>query len=79
MVANLKTVVESETRASSTWYLVLYAADGKPVQPSGAPAQIAAIDDRWSRAGDGPWLCQHRRFKVLFDSGAALAGPAQKS
>ena len=58
---------------------MLYAADGKPIQPSGAPAQIAAIDDRWSRAGDGPWLCQHRRFKVLFDSGAALAGPAQKS
>ena len=81
MVANLKTVVESETRASSTWYLVLYAADGKPIQPSSAPAQIAAIDDRWSRAADGPWLCQHRKFKVLFESGAALAGPAagQKS
>ena len=79
MVANLKTIVESETRATSTWYLVLYAADGKPIQPSGAPTQIAAIEDRWSRSADGPWLCAHRRFKVLFESGGALAGPAQKS
>jgi hypothetical protein len=70
--------VESETRASSAWYLVLYAADGKPIQPSSAPTQIAAIDDRWSRSGDGPWLCARRKFTVLFESGGALAGPAAK-
>ena len=78
MVANLKTVVESEMRASSTWYLVLYAADGKPIQPSSAPTQIAAIEDRWSRSGDAPWLCARRKFTVLFESGGALAGPAAK-
>ena len=78
MVANLKTIVESETRASSTWYLVLYAADGKPIQPSSAPTQIAAIEDRWSRSGDAPWLCARRKFTVLFESGGALAGPAAK-
>ncbi len=50
MVANLKTVVESETRASSTWYLVLYAADGKPIQPSGAPAR----SPRSTTAGHAP-------------------------
>jgi hypothetical protein len=78
MVANLKTTVESPSSASSIWYLVLYAADGKPVQPSASPAQIAMIEDRWSRAGDGSWLCAHRKFKVLFESGSALAGPAAK-
>lgn len=78
MVANLKTVVESATRASSTWYLLLYAADGVPVQPSASPTQVAAIDDRWTRSGEGPWLCAHRKFKVLFESGGALAGPAAK-
>lgn len=75
VVANLKTVVESETSASSSWYLLLYAADGVPPQASKPPEQIAAIEDRWSRDGDGPWLCAHRRFKVLFEGGGALAGP----
>jgi hypothetical protein len=77
-VTNLKTIVESATRASSTWYLLLYAADGVPIQPSAAPTQIAAISDQWSRAPDGPWLCAQRKFKVLFESGGALAGPAAK-
>lgn len=75
VVANLKTTVESATRASSRWYLLLFAADGVPVQPSKPPAQITAVEDQWSRSGDGTWLCAHRRFKLLFDSGGALAGP----
>jgi SnoaL-like domain len=75
VVANLKTVVESAARASSNWYLLLYAADGVPVQRSKPAEQIAAIEDRWERPDGGPWLCAHRRFKVLFDGGGALAGP----
>jgi SnoaL-like domain len=74
-VANLKVIVESETRASSTWYLLLYAADGKPVLPSEPPVEIAAIDDRWSRKG-GQWLCEHRKFRTMFQGRGALAGPA---
>jgi hypothetical protein len=77
-VTNLKTVVESATSASSTWYLLLYAADGVPIQPSHPPTQIAAIADKWSRTADGPWLCAHRKFKVLFEGAGALAGPAAK-
>ncbi len=75
VVANLATVVDSATRASSRWYLLLHAADGVPIQPSKPPEQIAAIEDRWSREDGGPWLCAHRKFKVLFDGGGALAGP----
>jgi hypothetical protein len=75
VVANLKTVVESPTRASSRWYLILFAADGVPVQTSKPPEQIAAIKDQWSRSDGGPWLCAHRKFKVLFAGGGALAGP----
>jgi hypothetical protein len=75
VVANLKTVVESPTRASSVWYLILHAADGVPVQPSKPAEQIAAIEDRWLRGDGGLWLCAHRKFKVLFAGGGALAGP----
>lgn len=75
VVANLKTTVESPTRASSRWYLILYAADGVPVQVSKPAEQIAAIEDRWTRSESGPWLCAHRKFKVLFAGGGALAGP----
>jgi len=75
VVANLKTVVESPTRAASGWYLILYAADGVPVQPSKPAEQIAAIEDRWARSDGGVWLCAHRKFKVLFAGGGALAGP----
>jgi hypothetical protein len=74
IVADLTTVVESTTRASCRWHLVLFAADGVPVLPSKPPSQIAAIEDRWSRSEDGLWLCAHRKFKVLFEGGA-LAGP----
>lgn len=75
IVTDLTTVVESTIRASSRWHLLLFAADGVPVLPSKPPAQIAAIEDRWSRSEDGLWLCAHRKFKVLFEGGA-LAGPA---
>jgi len=75
VVANLKTTVEDATSASSTWYLLLYAADGVAPQSSKPPEQIAGIEDRWSRGDGGVWLCAHRKFKVLFEGGGALAGP----
>jgi hypothetical protein len=74
IVADLTTVVESAARASCRWHLVLFAEDGVPVLPSKPPAQIAAVEDRWSRSEGGPWLCAYRKFKVLFEGGA-LAGP----
>lgn len=74
-VSNLKTIVDSATQASSSWYLMLFAADGRPPQASKPPEQIAGIEDRWSRSEDGVWLCAHRKFKVLFEGGGALAGP----
>lgn len=78
VVANLKVTVESETAASATWYLLLYAADGRPVQPSQPAQQIAGIEDRWSRGADGQWRCAFRKFKVLFTGENALAGPPAK-
>jgi hypothetical protein len=75
VVANLKTVVDNATRASSKWYLLLFAADGVPVQPSKPPQQIAAIEDQWWRSDGGPWLCAHRKFNVIFEGGGALRGP----
>lgn len=75
VVTNLKTEVESETQASSKWCLLLFAADGKPPQPSKPPEQIAAIEDRWARSAGGSWLCAHRKFHLLFEGGGALGGP----
>ena len=75
MVANLKTVVESETRASSTWYLVLYAADGKPVLPTHPPIQIAYMTDRCVRDREGGWLLAHRKFENWFEGGTPTTNP----
>ncbi|HMK80059.1 MAG TPA: nuclear transport factor 2 family protein [Xanthobacteraceae bacterium] len=74
VVTNLKTTVESPTSAASRWYLMLYAADGAPVQPSQPAVQVAKIEDKWSRQ-NGTWLCAHRKFTVLFSGDGALAGP----
>ncbi|MEJ8572980.1 nuclear transport factor 2 family protein [Microbaculum marinum] len=75
-VANFVAEVQDERSATSTWYLLLYAADGTPPKPSEPPVQVAAISDTWVHDGDGPWLCSHRTFKVLFEGGGALSGPA---
>jgi SnoaL-like domain len=74
-VANFTARVESDEVATATWYLLLYAADGTPVQPSEPAQQVAAIEDRYVRAAGGPWLCAHRKFRVLFTGGGALGGP----
>lgn len=76
-VANFKADVESAASATSTWYLLLYAADGTPVLASSPPVQVAAIEDRWIREPGGAWLCSFRKFRLLFEGGGALSGPAK--
>lgn len=74
-VNNLKVTVESATQASTRWYLVLYAGDGRPPQQTEVPTSIAAISDKWTCV-DGAWLCTYRRFDHLFQGGNALAPPS---
>ena len=75
-VANFVAEVESDDKATSSWYLLLYAADGTPPLPAEPPVQVAAISDRWTKDEDCTWLCSYRKFKVLFSGGGALSGPA---
>src|SRR6188474_333500 len=46
---------EDRGEATSHWFLMLYAADGKPVLPTHPPIQIAYMTDRLVQRGDG-WL-----------------------
>lgn len=68
-VSNFRVSFEGRNRAQSTWYLLAYAADGVPVLPTHPPVVIALISDQYQRQTDGPWLCAHRNFDVLFEGG----------
>jgi ketosteroid isomerase-like protein len=68
-VTNLRIVFEGRERASSTWYLFSYAADGRPALPTHPPIIIALVSDTHERQADGRWLCAHRNFDVLFAGG----------
>jgi hypothetical protein len=74
-VTNFRAQFESDLRATCTWYLILYAADGKPVLPTHSPITISLITDRMQRAADGRWLCSYRRFETWFQGGIAPTNP----
>lgn len=68
-ITNFRAVPDSPTTATSTWYLILYAHDGEPVQPSAPPIQIALATDRCVKCEDGRWRYKHRKFEVWFKGG----------
>jgi hypothetical protein len=68
-VTNFRVEFETPDRAKSTWYLLSYAADGKPVLPTHPPIVIALVSDDYARETGGPWLCSRRTFDVLFAGG----------
>ena len=61
-------------KALSHWFLMLYAADGKPVLPTHPPIQIAYMTDRLVRRAEG-WLLTLRRFDALFAGGTPTTNP----
>ncbi len=68
-IANFRAVPQSPTEAVSTWYLLLYAHDGEPVQLSAPPIQIALATDHSVRCEDGQWRYKHRKFESWFKGG----------
>ena len=68
-VTNFRAVLESPTRAVSTWYLLLFAHDGAPVQESAPPIQISLMTDVCVKCPDGKWRYQSRKFEVWFQGG----------
>lgn len=65
-VQNFRVEFNGRSRAEAQWYLVAYAANGKPVFPAQAPVVIARVRDHYQREESGDWLCDNRNFEVLF-------------
>jgi hypothetical protein len=74
-VSNFRVDFESESRATSTWYLLLYAADGVPVLPTHPPIQIALVTDTCVRDSEGAWRYAYRKFEAWFQGGTPPTNP----
>ncbi len=74
-VNNFRVQFEGDDRATCTWYLLLYVADGKPILPTHPPATISLVTDKVQRGPDGRWLCSYRRFETWFQGGTPPTNP----
>lgn len=74
-VSNFRVQFESDSRATSTWYLLLYAADGAPVLPTHPPIQIALVTDTCVKDASGRWLWSYRKFDAWFQGGTPPTNP----
>jgi hypothetical protein len=61
-------------KALCHWFMMLYAADGKPVLPTHPPIQIAYMTDRLVRTDEG-WKVAYRKFDILFEGGTPATNP----
>jgi len=73
-VHNFQALPEGDDKATCHWFLMLYAADGKPVLPSNPPIQIAYMTDRLVRNDDG-WFLTLRKFETWFEGGIPTTNP----
>ncbi|MBS0536418.1 MAG: nuclear transport factor 2 family protein [Proteobacteria bacterium] len=60
--------------ATCNWFMMLYAADGKPVLPTHPPIQIAYMTDHLVYTKDG-WKVTYRKFDPLFEGGTPPTNP----
>jgi hypothetical protein len=74
-VSNFRVHFESATSATSTWYLLLYAADGERVLPTHPPITISLVTDACVRGEDGRWLYARRKFETWFQGGTPPTNP----
>jgi len=74
-VSNFRVVLESPTQATSTWYLLLYAADGTPPLPTHPPIHMSLVTDICVKGADGKWRYKSRKFDTLFEGGAKPTNP----
>jgi hypothetical protein len=61
-------------KATCHWFLMLYAADGKPVLPTHPPIQIAYMTDHLVLTAEG-WKLTYREFDPLFQGGTPPTNP----
>lgn len=69
VATNFRAIPQTPTRALSTWYLLLFAHDGVPIQSAAPPIQISLMKDLCVKGEDGKWRYQHRKFEVWFQGG----------
>lgn len=74
-VNNFRVDFESDTRATSTWYLLLYAGDGTRILPTHPPITISLVTDVCVRGEDGKWRYARRRFETWFQGGPPPTNP----
>ncbi|MBS0246265.1 MAG: nuclear transport factor 2 family protein [Proteobacteria bacterium] len=74
-VENFKAFFDgAQDKATCHWFLMLYAADGKPVLPTHPPIQIAYMTDHLIYTKDG-WKVTYRKFDPLFQGGTPPTNP----
>lgn len=73
-VTNFRVELESATKATCHWFLLLHANDGKPILPTAPPIQIAHMTDQCVKV-DGRWLYAHRKFETWFEGGVPTTNP----
>lgn len=61
-------------RALCHWFMMLYAADGKPVLPTHPPIQISYMTDRLVKTDEG-WKVTFRKFETWFEGGTPATNP----
>jgi hypothetical protein len=74
-VNNFRVEFHSDTQATSTWYLLLYAGDGARVLPTHPPITISLVTDKCVRGEDGKWRYSGRKFETWFQGVAPPTNP----
>jgi len=76
MITNTHIVDRGDDWVELVSLLLLYAADGVPVQPAADPLSVTDQWDRFERNADGEWLLVSRKLSNLFvREGATFSEP----
>jgi hypothetical protein len=74
-VHNFQCLPEGPDKATCHWFLMLYAADGKPVLPTHPPIQIAYMTDHLVQDPAEGWQLTYRKFEPWFEGGTPATNP----
>jgi hypothetical protein len=74
-VHNFEATLTAPGQATCHWFLMLYAADGKPVLPTAPPIQIAYMTDIMQLDPVEGWQIVSRTFDNWFAGGIPTTNP----
>jgi SnoaL-like protein len=74
-VHNFEATLTAPGKATCHWFLMLYAADGKPVLPTHPPIQIAYMTDHLVQDPAEGWQLTYRKFEPWFEGGTPATNP----